>query len=44
VYRGQWLGATVAIKVLKTHRNPMLKKQFKTEVNIMGSLRHPNII
>jgi tRNA A-37 threonylcarbamoyl transferase component Bud32 len=43
VFRGQWHDRTVAIKILQDHTEAN-RAQFIREVQIMDSLRHPNIV
>eukprot|EP01102_Stenamoeba_stenopodia_P007246 TRINITY_DN201_c0_g1_i2.p1 TRINITY_DN201_c0_g1~~TRINITY_DN201_c0_g1_i2.p1 ORF type:complete len:609 (-),score=63.70 TRINITY_DN201_c0_g1_i2:165-1991(-) len=47
VYRGEYLGTKVAIKKLLWNENESLeelRREFETEIKVMQSLRHPNIL
>ncbi|PRP85977.1 hypothetical protein PROFUN_06099 [Planoprotostelium fungivorum] len=43
VYRGQWNGATVAIKGVK-NENDFQDNQFKEEILLLQKLNHPNVV
>jgi serine/threonine protein kinase len=45
VYQGKWLGVKVAIKKFgKKYLNKKSNKDFTKEIEVVHSLRHPNII
>lgn len=45
VYRGKWNETTVAIKQIKMDIVQQDKlEEFKTEINVMSVIRHPNIV
>jgi serine/threonine protein kinase len=44
IYKGTWLGITVAIKVFKKRPNKNAAVEFKQEIDILGKLRHPHVI
>lgn len=44
VCRGQWRGTDVAIKTFHEGLSDTILKDFETEVSLLSSLRHPNIL
>jgi predicted Ser/Thr protein kinase len=45
VYKGKWLGATVAIKrFMISNKNEAMMQEFVKEASLMGTLKHPNIV
>lgn len=46
VFRGSWAGTIVALKVLPSamHFSPEILLEFKKEITLMTTLRHPNIV
>jgi tRNA A-37 threonylcarbamoyl transferase component Bud32 len=45
VFRSEWRGTQVAVKVLTDGRiNKEIERNFREEVTVMSSLRHPNVV
>lgn len=46
LYKGKWRGCDVAVKQLRLDLadDPTARKDFKTEVDLLSVLRHPNIV
>lgn len=44
VYLGKWRGSEVAVKVLRGGVSPEAAADFRLEVDMLASLRHPNIL
>lgn len=44
VYLGKWRGSEVAVKVLRGGVSPEAAADFRSEVDMLASLRHPNIL
>mmetsp|Transcript_26275 Transcript_26275/g.81843 ORF Transcript_26275/g.81843 Transcript_26275/m.81843 type:complete len:499 (-) Transcript_26275:129-1625(-) len=44
VYRGEWGGVQLAVKMLKTDVDRETKARFLKEVGIMSTLHHPNVV
>lgn len=44
IYKGNWLGIPVAIKIFKNKADKASLQEFKTETEVISNLRHPNTI
>lgn len=44
VYKGEWMGVTVALKSLKGRASPEKSQDFEQEAMLLKELRHPNIV
>eukprot|EP00727_Mastigamoeba_balamuthi_P007171 m51a1_g3074 putative protein kinase (587) ;mRNA; f:32885-35224 len=44
VYRAKWRGTPVAVKVLKSNVTSDVLRDFRSEVGLMGRMRHPNVV
>lgn len=44
VYKGQWSGTDVAVKVVKVRNAKRLRSLLETEVSVHCKIRHPNIV